>query len=382
MSKKIAPFLMLIFVSSNSIADKLEDSKDEQEKQLCEAIFQDYSAKHPYDLSQCTAPQDITPTLRECEVPEAVHASLPTTHIFLALDASGSMAGSAGAKSKMQVAKSEAHAFLRDLHNTAKVSLVVYGHRGDGTDERKAESCQTIEMVHSFASKKAALTTSINQLQPAGWTPLAGVLDFIRKEVAQLDKPAGDKQTVPVVYLISDGKETCDGDPVEAARKLAENEINTTIHTIGFAADQETQAQLKAISKISGGKFYPADSARALRDQLNAIKDAENKLNRYHYCVNINTARISGTYQRVARDLQRCYFDHGPAKFVNTLQRESAKAPAGSTLKQCNLYLFRRSKDIRSEGTRWLTSTNRYWLNLAVEQSRDYQQQALERLRE
>ena len=67
----------------------------------------------------------------ECPRPASFTGTVPTSHMILAIDASGSMAGQVGGRSKMEVAKSEALSFLSDIPREVKVGLVVYGHRGN-----------------------------------------------------------------------------------------------------------------------------------------------------------------------------------------------------------------------------------------------------------
>ncbi len=383
--KRLISFCALALVSAACFSNDAppENIQLHEREQYCEPIFQQYLQQHPYDLSVCEANEPAYDLL-ECRVPDKLTGRLPTTHIILALDASGSMAGRVGSKTKMQVAKSEALAFMQDLHQSTKVSLVVYGHQGDGSDERKEESCNTIDVVHKFGASKASLKKSINDLKPAGWTPLAGVLNFIGEQVNQLPETDGKDQTTPVVYLISDGKETCDQDPVAAAQALAYDGFKTRIHTIGFDADKETQAQLKAIAEVGGGEFYLAETAQALQEQLNAIKDAEGQLNRYNYCVGINESKISGAFQKVSSEMQRCYFQNGPADFEKALQNAYSRAPDGSVLQQCALYFSDRllKHDPDSNIINWSTNNIRPWAKLAVEKSKQYRQEAMQLLSE
>jgi hypothetical protein len=51
------------------------------------------------------------------------------------------------------------------------------------------------------------------------------------------------------VILVSDGKETCKGDPCLTAKALAEADGSLIIHTIGFAADSAAKYQLQCIAR-------------------------------------------------------------------------------------------------------------------------------------
>jgi hypothetical protein len=69
--------------------------------------------------------------------------------------------------------------------------------------------------------------------------------------------------------LVTDGIESCGGDPVQAARDLRDQGI--IVHVIGFglgnAADEDT-ASLQSIAHASGGHYVTAGSAEELKAAL------------------------------------------------------------------------------------------------------------------
>ena len=295
----------------------------------CDTVYQKIVADKPIDLASCDV-EVAGYTLETCEEPQTDIPVRPKSHVLLAMDASGSMTGHVGGETKMQAAKREAHAFLRDLPREIKVGLVVYGHRGDNTEGGKALSCSASELIHSFDASRQKLEQSIASLSPTGWTPLGGVLEYSREVVAGLALPL-EGDLAPVVYLISDGEETCEGDPVAAARALYQDGVQTTVNTIGFDVDAETAAQLEAIAEAAGGIYYPAKDAQALRAQMQAIRDAEGQLARYKLCVDGNAARIAAVYHNARVSLAGCYQRNNP------LFRRSAVSLAMQQAKQGNL---------------------------------------------
>ena len=72
--------------------------------------------------------------------------------------------------------------------------------------------------------------------------------------------------------LVSDGKETCQGDPVLAARALAAKGI--TIHTVGFIVDTAARGQLQAIARATGGTYFDAPVGPELPETLNQALNA------------------------------------------------------------------------------------------------------------
>ena len=72
--------------------------------------------------------------------------------------------------------------------------------------------------------------------------------------------------------LVSDGKETCQGDPALAARALAAKGI--TVHTVGFVVDTAARGQLQAIAQATGGTYFDAPVGPELPDTLKSALSA------------------------------------------------------------------------------------------------------------
>jgi hypothetical protein len=99
-------------------------------------------------------------------------------------------------------------------------------------------------------------------LRPTGQTPIAFALN-------QAASDFGSLQSDRAVVLVTDGIESCGGDPVRAARELSEQGI--MVHVIGFglgnAADEDTWS-LQAIANASGGRYVTAGTAAELKEAL------------------------------------------------------------------------------------------------------------------
>ena len=366
---------------SENIDETVEQARQatNEEDAFCEAIFQEQLQQHPYDLSVCVAGEPSY-QMDQCETPNS--GRLPSTHIILALNASASMANRIGRRVKLNVAKNEALTFLESLPQVSNVSVVVFGHKGDSSNQGKQESCSAIELAHEFNSPQSSLKVSINNIKAAGWTPLASAFEVIRAEVTKLPTSEQGKQTTPVVYLVSDGKESCDEDPVAAARALADNDLKTKIYTIGLDPDQETQVQLQAISEASGGKFYLAENARALRDQFEALISSEQELHQYDNCVTKNAKKITSAYQQIGDDMHGCYLDNGPDDFKISLKNAYSEAPSATPIKNCIDYLSNKisKHDPDSNALTWFPENVDSWSGLGVERSKEYRQEAMQLL--
>lgn len=149
----------------------------------------------------------------------------------------------------------------------ANVGLRIYG-ASFAPDWTKIKACMDSILVVPIAKINAPLIKQKVMLaKAAGYTPIAYSL-----ELASKDFTIG-KENKNTIVLVSDGKETCDGDPVEVAKKLMEQGFGITIYTIGFDVDAEAREQLKQTAEVTGGKYYDAKNADQLQKSLEEIKD-------------------------------------------------------------------------------------------------------------
>ncbi len=196
-----------------------------------------------------------TPTAGE--LPEA--DVVGQNHFALLLDASGSMAARSGSGTQMDEAKGAIEEFVGNLPESSTVSLRIYGHEGDNTQAGKAESCASSEVVFDGSPDDAAFVDALGGVEPVGYTPLAKAI-----EDAEGDVPSD--ATDAVMYVVSDGLETCGGDPVAAARAVAESGVNPIINVIGFHVDNADQQALREIAQAGGGEYTTANSGAELRE--------------------------------------------------------------------------------------------------------------------
>ncbi|MFB8736032.1 hypothetical protein ACEQPO_27330 [Bacillus sp. SL00103] len=74
-----------------------------------------------------------------------------------------------------------------------------------------------------------------------------------------------------IVYVVSDGKETCGGSPSQAAKELHEGGIDTIVNIIGFDVNEKEAKSLKSVAKAGGGQYQLVNA----REELNHILQNE-----------------------------------------------------------------------------------------------------------
>ena len=185
--------------------------------------------------------------------------------VLLILDASGSMnAKLPNRETRMAVAQRAVKGVASLVPAQTQLSLRMYGAQSAAS----RKNCQDTHLAVPFSAASAAggpITAAVDGAKAQGYTPIAYSLGQ-----AANDFPADAK--VRVIVLVSDGKETCQGDPVLAARALAAKGI--TVHTVGFVVDTAARGQLQAIARATGGTYFDAPVGPELPDTLKQALNA------------------------------------------------------------------------------------------------------------
>jgi len=185
--------------------------------------------------------------------------SLSDRSVEIVVDASRSMWGRMHGQPKMVVAKDilqdVSYWFPEDLD----LALRAYG----STSPSDSNDCGDSMLLVPFGDEnREPIRRAIAGLRPLGQTPIAYALN-------QASRDFGAMEADRAVVLVTDGIESCGGDPAYAAQQLREQGI--IVHVIGFgfgnAADEDT-ASLRAIANASGGRYVTAGSAEELKVAL------------------------------------------------------------------------------------------------------------------
>jgi D-amino-acid dehydrogenase/Ca-activated chloride channel family protein len=196
-------------------------------------------------------------------------------YFSILLDASGSMKAKIGNKTKMDIAKEAVQKFAATLPSNANISLRVYGHKGTGSQSDKAASCNSTEEIYQSNGYQASeFQSALQSIQPSGWTPIAKALDGVAQNIGSRAKDVDTASVKSYVYVVSDGVETCDGNPVEAAKKLNQSNVKTIVNIIGFNVESKGTASLKQVAVAGGGEYISVNNAVELNDYLNKQQKA------------------------------------------------------------------------------------------------------------
>lgn len=211
-------------------------------------------------------------------------------NVQILLDASGSMAGKVDGKTKMDLAKKAIQDFAGSLPSHAEVSLRVYGHKGSNSNKDKKVSCASNEVVYPFSTyDKESFQKSLDKFQPTGWTPLAAAIQAAKED---LQSAAGESRE-NIIYIVSDGVETCGGDPVKEAKSLHQSDIEAVVNIIGFDVDHKGQEELKKVARAGGGTYQTVEDAKSLQKAFQGHVEGLNEANNNAYRRAVNRIDIA-----------------------------------------------------------------------------------------
>ena len=175
------------------------------------------------------------------------------------LDASGSMLQRIGGERRIEVAKSALIGLTDALPPDSGFALRVFGHK-------EADSCRTdLEIKQPKVDKPAAVAkikaiTAMNLAK----TPIAASLQKVKEDLTGTSGPI-------LVILMTDGEETCDGNPKSAIEALRASGMDVRVNIVGFAVDEvglkETFAQW---AQVGNGAFFDAQNAEQLKKAVRA----------------------------------------------------------------------------------------------------------------
>lgn len=158
---------------------------------------------------------------------------------------------------------------IPDIAQSRRLGLVVYGPNG-------ADECSGVDLrFPPMADAARPILDAVNTLEPTGSTPLTQAVRVAAETLEFETKPA-------TIVLVTDGKETCAGQPCVLAVDLAVDGHDTIVHVIGFKVrgsffswDRDPDNDYNASESVSrcmadrtGGTYTGAETLDELKAAL------------------------------------------------------------------------------------------------------------------
>jgi hypothetical protein len=169
--------------------------------------------------------------------------------VTFVLDGSGSMDESIpGASSRMAAAKQSIGTVVRGLHKDIRTSLVSF-----------SDCNATSRSPFYDASQRPTLLGQVDAMSPRQGTSLAA-------SIARAGAAAPSRAPT-VLVVVSDGGDTCGGDPCAAARAVRAQKPDVTINVIDLSGGQGGGV-LQCVAQAGGGRVFSPSSAGQMSAQL------------------------------------------------------------------------------------------------------------------
>jgi Ca-activated chloride channel family protein len=191
-----------------------------------------------------------------------------TEDAMLVFDASGSMSGNGwgygsenpSAISRIDKVRAALAKVLPRVTRMRRVGLITYG-------PGPWQQCNVQLDLKPAPDAAKRILDVVNGLTPAGQTPLsksvlqaADVLDYVAKP--------------GVIVLLTDGEETCGGNPCDVGKQLKQEGLQFTVHVIGLRVrgitwtGEQSVVETKCLAEETGGLFSTVETERELVEAL------------------------------------------------------------------------------------------------------------------
>lgn len=204
----------------------------------------------------------LTPALLANEpAPQATNAPIleadsPRQTTLLILDGSNSMWGQLNGVNKIVTARESIRTLLESAEGNIQFGLLTYGSEG------KQAGCADFNLaVKPEDYDLVKVLKGVYKLKPKGRSPIAAALKEAAKHL-----PAENAH----ILLVSDGIESCTGDPCATAKELVAANPSLQIDVVGFRAEKE--AQLECIAENGRGAFVVATDTERLKTLLAGVQ--------------------------------------------------------------------------------------------------------------
>ncbi len=208
------------------------------------------------------SPVEVTPgtTPGRLQVTAAAGEPVAFGAVELILDASGSMLQRLGGERRIDLAKAALTELIRDvLPPGTPFALRVFGHQ-------QADACRTDLEIALAPLDRNAAAAKVRGIEAKNLakTPIGESLLRVAQDLAGVEGAA-------IVVLVTDGEETCDGDPKAAIQTLRGAGFDVRVNIIGFAIDElALKEEFETWAEVGSGSYFDARDGKALARAIQA----------------------------------------------------------------------------------------------------------------
>ena len=215
-----------------------------------------------YALEAAISFVDRNPATLSVVAPVGAPVALaPDVGVEIILDTSGSMREKLAGSQRLAVAKASLRELIGDgLSEGVPMALRTF----ESTGKSKADRCQTTLSLPFGPLDRAAALDTVKQLK-AGKKTKTPIAAAITAAASDLESISGSR----TIVLITDGDETCGGDPDLVIEEIGASGVQVNLNIVGFALDDEAlKAQMADWAEAGNGSYFDASGAEELVDAI------------------------------------------------------------------------------------------------------------------
>jgi len=181
----------------------------------------------------------------------------PQIPVYLAVDASASMASQWDGATKWEHCEQSLKEFAKHADRSLNLGVVIFGGKSD--------SCEVVSTaVSAKRHNRSRLRMGMPRFKPQGQAALHQLLAKIPARISP------STQAFDWIVL-TDGGPMCEGDFCAEASQLREKYPQIRIHIVGIGLNPQGRDRLACLASITGGKAYNANRSGSILNALNEI---------------------------------------------------------------------------------------------------------------
>ncbi|TGK11245.1 VWA domain-containing protein [Leptospira stimsonii] len=185
-------------------------------------------------------------------------SELPGRSKLFIIDASGSMNEYLGIYQKIHLAKKHVSHYISSLPPETDIGFLAYGNRVPG--------CSSSRLYHPLeAGNPDTFKNRLFGLTPAGATPLAESIRIAGTIIAQRKKETE-------IILVTDGVESCYGDPKKEIQTLKQRGIPFKFHILGLGLKPNEEQQMKLLTEEGDGTYFGIEDDSSFHIAMDSLK--------------------------------------------------------------------------------------------------------------
>lgn len=220
--------------------------------------------------------------------------------VEIILDASGSMLAQLSGRRRIDIAKEVLTGLVNDvLPDNVPFAMRVFG-------QGAPDSCDMNLQIPLATLDRQQASSAIAAIQPTNLarTPIAAALQAVAEDLREATGPR-------LIILLTDGEETCEGDPQASIESLRAAGFDVKVNIVGFAIEDAALAgSFAEWARLGGGTYFAAADSESLANAMDAALRRSYRVERANGEVMAN-GEINGAVLELPPGTYRLVFDDG-----------------------------------------------------------------------